>query len=72
MAPESSNLVEQSKMIDAVNRLPALDDDEKREGNVVDASQRFTRRRVEGRRWKPNPGRENLLRQKLSALDVPL
>lgn len=65
-------VVEQNKMIDAVNLLPALDDEEKREGNVVDASQRFTRRRVEGRRWKPNPGQETLLMQKLSALDVPL
>ncbi len=65
-------VVEQSKMQDAVNLLPAPDGEEQREGNVVDASQRFTRRRVEGRRWKPSPGQENLLMQKLSALDVPL
>lgn len=65
-------VVEQSKLLDAVNMLPNPDQAGKSEGNVIDASQRFTQRRVGARRWQPNPGQENLLMQKLAALDVPL
>jgi len=67
-----NQITEQSKLMDAVNLLPIPGQAAPTEGNVIDASQRFTRRRVGARRWQPNPGQENLLMQKLAALDVPL
>lgn len=65
-------VVELSKLVDAVNLLPNLDQAGPSEGNVIDATQRFAQRRVGVRKWQPSPGQENLLMQKLAALDVPL
>ena len=56
-------------MQDAVNLLPALDGEE---SGCVPAVHPAAGGGVEAPRWKPNPGQENLLMQKLSALDVPV